>query len=123
MTRWPGITQFQLTTASQSRPAIEVLGEAIRLAGLASAGSNVLLVSRNEHEAQAAASKIAEEYTVKAVGIAADVTSEDEVKMMVQYAQSEFGRIDTLINNEVSYPWADRGVDAGSVSTSPACKC
>ena len=99
MTRWPGITQFQLTdNVAIVTGGSKGLGEAMA-AGLASAGSNVLLVSRNEHEAQAAASKIAEEYSVKAVGMAADVTSEDEVKMMVQYAQSEFGRIDTLINN------------------------
>ena len=99
MTRWPGISQFQLTdNVAIVTGGSKGLGE-VMAAGLASAGSHVLLVSRNESEAQDAASKIAEEYPVKAIGIAADVTSEDEVKRMVQHAQSEFGRIDTLINS------------------------
>ena len=99
MTRWPGLSQFELTdNVAIVTGGSKGLGEAMA-AGLASAGSHVLLVSRNEAEAQSAASVIAEEYPVKAIGIAADVTSEDEVKRMVQHAQSEFGRIDTLINS------------------------
>ncbi len=99
MIRWPGISQFQLT----DRVAIitggsKGLGEAMA-AGLASAGANLLLVSRNESEAQAAAETIAAEYPVKAIGIAADVTREDEVARMVECCQSEFGRVDILINN------------------------
>lgn len=99
MTRWPGLSQFELTdNLAIVTGGSKGLGEAMA-AGLASAGSHVLLVSRNEAESQAAAGKIADEYPVKAIGIAADVTSEDEVKQMVQHAQSEFGRIDTLINS------------------------
>lgn len=99
MTRWPGLSQFDLTdNVSIVTGGSKGLGEAMA-AGLASAGSHILLVSRNEAEAQSAASKIAEEYPIKAIGIAADVTSENEVKQMVDRAQSEFGRIDTLINS------------------------
>jgi len=99
MTRWPGIAQFELT----ERVAIVTggskgLGEAIA-AGLASAGSNLLLVSRNESQAQTAADKLREEYAVNAIGMAVDVTSESEVIQMVQRAISEFGRIDILVNN------------------------
>ena len=99
MTRWPGISQFELTdNVAIITGGSKGLGE-VMAAGLASAGANILLVSRNEAEAQAAASKIAEEYPVKVIGIAADVTSEDSVKQIVNHAQSEFGRIDILINN------------------------
>ncbi|MCL4133269.1 UNVERIFIED_CONTAM: hypothetical protein GTU68_025390 [Idotea baltica] len=68
-------------------------------AGLASAGANLLLVSRNEEEAQAAAAKITEEYPIKAVGMAADVSCEDQVQEMVARCIEEFGRVDILINN------------------------
>jgi len=58
----PGIKQFELT----DRVAIitggsKGLGEAMG-AGLASAGANLMLVSRNEEEAQATAEKLASEY-------------------------------------------------------------
>ncbi len=99
MTRWPGISQFQLTDkVAIVTGGSKGLGEAMA-AGLASAGANVLLVSRHEEEAQAAAKAIAAEYPVKTIGMVADVTSEDEVKRMVQHAETEFGRIDILINN------------------------
>jgi NAD(P)-dependent dehydrogenase (short-subunit alcohol dehydrogenase family) len=99
MTRWPGISQFDLT----GRVAIVTggskgLGEAMA-AGLASAGANLLLVSRNEGEAQQAAKTIADEYPIRAVGIAADVTDAAAVAMMVERCLSEYDKIDILINN------------------------
>lgn len=99
MTRWPGISQFDLT----DRVAIVTggskgLGEAMA-AGLASANANLLVVSRNEDEVQRAASAIAEEYPVRAIGMAADVTREESVAAIVKRCTSEFGRIDILINN------------------------
>ena len=72
-------------------------------AGLASAGANVLLVSRNEDEAKAAAATIEDEYPVKAVGIARPVNpaafSEVQVAAMVARCMEEFGQIDILLNN------------------------
>lgn len=99
MTRWPGISQFDLTT----RVAIVTggskgLGEAMA-AGLASAGSNLLLVSRNEVEIQNAAKMISDEYQVRAVGIAADVTNQVDVIRVMERCISEFGKIDILLNN------------------------
>jgi NAD(P)-dependent dehydrogenase (short-subunit alcohol dehydrogenase family) len=99
MTRWPGITQFDLS----GRVAIVTggskgLGEAMA-AGLASAGANLMLVSRHEVEVQRAAKTIADEYPVRAIGIAADVTQQSEVADMVARCMSEFGRIDILLNN------------------------
>ena len=99
MTRWPGIDQFKLTgQAAIVTGGSKGLGEAMA-AGLASAGANVLLVSRSEGEAQATASQIAKEYPVKAVGMKADVAQPTEVADIVQRARDEFGRIDILINN------------------------
>lgn len=99
MTRWPGISQFQLTdSVAIVTGGSKGLGEAMA-AGLASAGANLLLVSRNEDEAKAAAATIASEYPVKAIGMAADVSSEDQVVAMVARCMEEFGKIDILINN------------------------
>lgn len=99
MTRWPGISQFQLTDqVAIVTGGSKGLGEAMA-AGLASAGANLLLVSRHEDEAIAAASAIATEYPIRAVGIAADVAKEDQVSSMVKRCRDEFGRIDILINN------------------------
>ena len=68
-------------------------------AGLASAGADVLLTSRHEDEAVAAAEQIQNDFGHKAVGIKADVAAEEEVQGMVDRALSEFGKIDILINN------------------------
>lgn len=68
-------------------------------AGLASAGSDVMLVSRNQSECDAAAEEIASEYGVKALGFAADVTQASEMEAMAQAALRAFGKIDTLINS------------------------
>lgn len=99
MARWPGIAQFQLTdNVAIVTGGSKGLGEAMA-AGLASAGCNLLLTSRNEGEAIAAASTIEAEYPVKAIGMAADVSCEDQVAAMTERCLAEFGRIDILINN------------------------
>lgn len=99
MTRWPGISQFQLSdNVAIVTGGSKGLGEAMA-AGLASAGANLLLVSRNKDEATAAAKAIAEEYPVKAIGMAADVSCEEQVAAMVACCIHEFGRVDILINN------------------------
>lgn len=68
-------------------------------AGLASAGANVMLVSRNGDEAGEAAAKIAEQFGIDAIGFGADVTSSDAVADMVAAAMARWGRIDILINS------------------------
>ncbi|MGB7344615.1 MAG: glucose 1-dehydrogenase [Pirellulaceae bacterium] len=99
MTRWPGISQFQLTDqVAIVTGGSKGLGEAMA-AGLASAGANLLLVSRNEEEAKSAASTIASEYPIKAIGMAADVADENAVQAMVRRCIDEFGHIDILVNN------------------------
>jgi NAD(P)-dependent dehydrogenase (short-subunit alcohol dehydrogenase family) len=94
-----GIRLFDLT----GRAAIVTggsrgLGQAMA-AGLASAGADVLLTSRHEDEAAAAATEIAADYGHRAVGMKADVTSSDDCQAMADRAIAEFGKIDILINN------------------------
>ncbi len=94
-----GIELFDLT----GRVAIITGGSkglgASMAAGLASAGAELLLVSRNEDEVVAQATSIADEFGRKVVGMKADVASEANVAAMVDRAMNEFGRIDILINN------------------------
>ena len=59
--------------------------------GLASAGADVVLVSRHEDQAQSAADEIAKAYCRKAVGIKADVTNQSEVEALVDYYRSAAG--------------------------------
>ena len=95
----PGIKQFDLTgRAAIVTGGSKGLGQAMA-AGLASAGADVLLTSRNAEESTGAAAEIASDYGRRAVGMAADVTQQDDVNAMVARALEEFGRIDILINN------------------------
>jgi NAD(P)-dependent dehydrogenase (short-subunit alcohol dehydrogenase family) len=67
--------------------------------GLASAGADVVLVSRHEAEAKAAADGVAAASGRNALGMQADVTSEADVARMAAAAIERFGRIDILVNN------------------------
>ncbi|MDA0807848.1 MAG: 3-oxoacyl-ACP reductase FabG [Planctomycetota bacterium] len=95
----PGIKLFDLTgRAAIITGGSKGLGAAIA-EGLASAGANVLLVSRNLAEAQTAADEIASGYGVKTAAIQADVSNPEDVDTMVAKAIAEFGQIDILFNN------------------------
>ena len=95
----PGIKLFDLT----NKTAIVTGGsKGLGLAmaeGLASAGANLVIISRNEKEGKAAAEKIIKEYKTKAIAISATVTSEEEIQKAVATTINEFGSIDILINN------------------------
>lgn len=67
--------------------------------GLASAGADLVLVSRNADEAAAAARQIADQFGRKAIGVRADVGTEADTLAVADRALAEFGRIDILINN------------------------
>src|SRR5690349_6362208 len=67
--------------------------------GLASAGADVVLVSRNEAEVTAAAAGLASATGRKAVGVKADVTNPTDAERIAARALEAFGRIDVLINN------------------------
>ncbi len=95
----PGTKQFEL----HDRVVIVTggskgLGKAMA-AGLASAGANLVLVSRNQAEVEAAAAEISRDYDVQAIGLQADVTSEDQVQTVVDTCVEKFGKVDVLINN------------------------
>jgi NAD(P)-dependent dehydrogenase (short-subunit alcohol dehydrogenase family) len=95
----PGIKQFDL----HERAAIVTggskgLGKAMA-AGLASAGANLVLISRNQAEVEAAATEISRDYGVQAIGLQADVASEDQVQGVVDTCLEKFGKVDILINN------------------------
>jgi NAD(P)-dependent dehydrogenase (short-subunit alcohol dehydrogenase family) len=95
----PGIKLFDLT----NKTAVVTGGsKGLGLAmaeGLASAGANLVIISRNEKEGKAAAEKIVKEYKTKAIAISATVTSEEEMQKAVETTIKEFGVIDILINN------------------------
>ena len=95
----PGISQFDLT----DRLALVTGGSkglgAAMAAGLASAGADLVLVSRHFDEAQALAEEIVEEHGQKAVGCEADITIPEQVEAMVATVLQEFGHIDILLNS------------------------
>jgi NAD(P)-dependent dehydrogenase (short-subunit alcohol dehydrogenase family) len=91
----PGIKQFDLT----GRTALitggsKGLGLAMA-AGLASAGADLVLLSRHLDEAQAAAERITADFGRRATGFVADVTSAEQVEAVVR----DCGAIDILINS------------------------
>ncbi len=95
----PGLRLFQLS----GRTALVTggskgLGYAMA-AGLASAGADVMLVSRHGDEAQAAAARIARDFGRKAVGHAADVTVPEQVDALFAAAGRALGKVDILINS------------------------
>jgi NAD(P)-dependent dehydrogenase (short-subunit alcohol dehydrogenase family) len=75
-------------------------GLGLHMAGaLASAGADVVITSRHGEQAEAAAKHIAMAHGVRAIGMAADVTSLDQARAVVERAASELGGVDILINN------------------------
>lgn len=67
--------------------------------GLAEAGADLIILSRNQSEATATAAAIAKETGRKVKGYACDVTQAEHVDDFVEQALADFGRIDILINN------------------------
>lgn len=95
----PGIKQFDLTgKVALITGGSKGLGHAMA-EGLASAGADLVLVSRHADEAQAAAETIARDYSHRAIGLAADVSQPADVDAMLERTLAEFGRVDILVNN------------------------
>ncbi|MDN3204277.1 SDR family NAD(P)-dependent oxidoreductase [Algoriphagus sediminis] len=95
----PGIKLFDLS----GRTAIITGGsKGLGLAmaeGLASAGCNVVFVSRNGEEGAASAEKVAKNFGVQARAFSADVTDLPALEKIAKEVFDEFGRIDVLINS------------------------
>lgn len=66
--------------------------------GFAEAGANVVVCSRKVEACEEVAGKL-RAIGVKALAIACDVTSEEDVKNVVQKTLEEFGTVDILVNN------------------------
>ncbi|GAB4018735.1 SDR family NAD(P)-dependent oxidoreductase [Spirosoma koreense] len=95
----PGVRQFDLSgKAAIITGGSKGLGLAMA-AGLASAGANVMLVNRNADEGIRAANELSEDFGIKAIAYAADITSQEQSEAMAQAAMDAFGRIDILINS------------------------
>ncbi|MDH5379598.1 MAG: glucose 1-dehydrogenase [Cyclobacteriaceae bacterium] len=95
----PGIKLFDMTGRSAViTGGSRGLGLAMA-AGLASAGANIMLVSRNEDQGAMAAEKLKKNYNIKAISFGADVTSESQMNEMARLAMDSFGKIDVLINS------------------------
>ncbi|MFI8687817.1 3-hydroxybutyrate dehydrogenase [Rossellomorea sp. NPDC077527] len=61
-------------------------------------GSKVVLTDLNEEGVKKAAENL-KELGYEAIGLKADVTSEEDIKNMIDKAYQQYGRIDVLVNN------------------------
>ena len=95
----PGVKLFDLTgRVALVTGGSKGLGHAMA-AGLASAGADVVLVSRHGEEAQAGAESIVRDHGRRAIGRACDVTAPDQVEGVFAEAERELGPVDILINS------------------------
>lgn len=95
----PGIKQFDLS----GKTAIitggsKGLGLAMA-AGLASAGANLMLVGRTAAEGESAARQLSQQFPIRALSFAADITDQQQTEAMAQATLEAFGQIDILINS------------------------
>jgi NAD(P)-dependent dehydrogenase (short-subunit alcohol dehydrogenase family) len=74
------------------------LGKVIAMA-LAQAGADVAVAARTLADVESVAAEIARETDQKTFAVAADVTRDDDVRHMIDAAQSAVGPIDVLVNN------------------------
>jgi 3-oxoacyl-[acyl-carrier protein] reductase len=82
---------------------------------LAREGARVLICSRDEGRVREAAERITSETGVEATGVAADVTSDDDVERFVNTALDAAGRVDVLVTNAGGSPGStfdETGLDA-----------
>lgn len=70
--------------------------------GLAANGADVAVVDLDAATAEVQARAIADEYGVRALGIACDVADKDAVQAMTAAVAAQFGKIDILHNNAAS---------------------
>ncbi len=76
---------------------------------LADEGANVAICSRDANKIRLSAEKIASSNKAKITGIAADLTSEDDLKRLVQDAKESLGQIDLLVlstGHPPTYPFS-----------------
>lgn len=99
MTKLPGIQLFDLTgRVALVSGGSKGLGFAIA-AGLASAGASVAVMSRDLGACEEACRQLREDYGCKALAVAGDVCSQDQVQSAVSKVAEYFGRIEILVNS------------------------
>jgi NAD(P)-dependent dehydrogenase (short-subunit alcohol dehydrogenase family) len=99
MERLPGIKLFDLTgRVAVVTGATKGLGFAIS-AALASAGAQVVMVSRNQQEADSASKTVSNQYGPVCIGVRADVCNADDVRSLFEQVSARMGRLDILVNN------------------------
>ena len=95
----PGIKLFDLS----GRVAVVTGGSkglgAAMASGLASAGSDLVLVSRHQEELESAAKQIKSQFDVQITCHPGDVTSSDRMESIVESVIQKYGRLDILVNN------------------------
>jgi gluconate 5-dehydrogenase len=95
----PGIKQFDLHGKSAIvTGGSKGLGLAMA-AGLASAGANIMLVNRNVDEGIEAAEELSNDFGIKSIAFAADISNQQQTEAMAAVAMEAFGKIDILINS------------------------
>ncbi len=67
--------------------------------GLAEAGADVVLASRNLNNLEEAAAELSATYGIRAIPIACDVSKEEKIAALVDDTLAKMGRIDILVNN------------------------
>ena len=75
--------------------------------GIARAGGDVIVVSRDEEACARVAAELRDETGVRAVGIAAHVGRWSALDDLVEQAYAEFGKLDVLVNNAGMSPQYD----------------
>jgi len=99
MEKLPGIKLFDLTgRVSVVTGGTKGLGFAIS-AALASAGSKVVIVSRNQQDADSVSNTISDQYGQAAIGVRADVCNPEDVRALFAQVADRMGRLDVLVNN------------------------
>jgi NAD(P)-dependent dehydrogenase (short-subunit alcohol dehydrogenase family) len=83
--------------------------------GLAGAGANIILASRNMPDLERTAQEITG-LGRKALAVATHVGKLEQIQHLVQKAVSEFGRIDILVNNAAANPSMAQAIDIDETS-------
>jgi 3-oxoacyl-[acyl-carrier protein] reductase len=74
------------------------LGRAV-INRIAKVGASIVILDLNEEAVQKAAAEVSSTYNVKTLGIACNVSKEEDCISAVSKIKSEFGRLDFLVNN------------------------
>lgn len=67
--------------------------------GLAQAGADVVITSRNQEDCNRVAEEISKAYNVQTLALATDVVKKEQVDILVEKTIEKFGHIDVLVNN------------------------